>query len=156
MCGLEGASHTRMCGRSMGPRMVMQPALGRPGIGTAKVSAISVAWRTIAGWLVDVLRSLIAGAPAQVQGRARKSSRLLSIYDWSYLGSAADMLLHCSSGRGRSRRRFFQTEPGSTGSEPLLLRLRPAQQRMTSARPTWRGLLGCQTGQASTFAGCTA
>jgi hypothetical protein len=63
MQGPEGPSRKRICCRAAGPRMIMQPALGKPGTGTMKVSVITVAWRTITGWLVDVLKAFTARAP---------------------------------------------------------------------------------------------
>ena len=75
-----------MCCRTSGPRLVMKPALGMPGTGTVRISAISVAWRTVAGWLVGVQAGFTARAPTHACNRAKRCRWQLAHYDWSHLG----------------------------------------------------------------------
>ena len=87
MHGLQGRDLQRMCCRAAGARLVMRPALGKPGTGTAKASAISIAWRTVAIWLARAHAGFTAGAPAHVCNRARRCRFLLGNYDWAHLGN---------------------------------------------------------------------
>ena len=65
----------------------MQPALGRPGSCSSKLSAVTVAWRTLAAWLVDILGGFGEQVPRQAEQRAARSRWSVLHHSWLGLGS---------------------------------------------------------------------
>ncbi len=54
VAGLEGIERRQFCTRAGGPRFVARCALGVPGTPGRRTLPITVAGRTVAGWLTDV------------------------------------------------------------------------------------------------------
>ena len=84
--GLDGRSRATMCCRALGPRLVMQPLLGKPGSCSLKASPITIAWKTLAGWLVDVLAGFGERCPSHAKTRAAQSRRHILRHSWRHLG----------------------------------------------------------------------
>ena len=72
VAGLTSRERVAFCTRSDGPRFVVRSALGCPGSNSRKFSAVTVAWKTIAGWLTDVARAFDTRAPLHAIARARR------------------------------------------------------------------------------------
>ena len=92
IAGLDGRSRSAMCCRALGPQFIMQPLLGRPGSCGLKASRITVAWKTVSGWLADVLSGFGAQSPVQAKGRASRSKRFLMHHCWHSLGEGVHAL----------------------------------------------------------------
>ena len=86
VAGFSLKERSKFCTRAGGPKFVLQCALGCPGSNCRRLSAITVAWRTVAGWLTDIAQALGAGASAQAVARARRVQWLFVAYSWEYLG----------------------------------------------------------------------
>ena len=84
VAGMAPKERAKFCTRAEGPRFVVRSALGRPGSNCRRLSAITVAWKTVAGWLTDIAQSLGAGASAQVVARARWVQWFFSAYSWNF------------------------------------------------------------------------
>ena len=76
------------CMRAGGPRFVARSAFGHPGTNGRRFSAVTVAWRTVTGWLTDIARALGARDSTQVVARARRVQWLFRVYSWAYLGES--------------------------------------------------------------------
>eukprot|EP00969_Alexandrium_andersonii_P348178 15395888-Alexandrium_andersonii.AAC.1 len=89
VAGFSQQQRAAFCRRAVGPVFAVRSALGSPGSCSRRVSAITVAWRTVAGWLTDIAQALGAGAHAQVVARARRAQWLFLAYSWAHLGDGA-------------------------------------------------------------------
>ena len=83
--GLEGKRREQMCSRNVGPTLRWQTALGRPGSCSPKLSAITVAWRTTAVWMRDILLAFPANASKATTAKAKRCIWHVKYHDWSYL-----------------------------------------------------------------------
>ncbi len=84
--GWEGKDKTSFCVRSEGSKFVIKPALGLPGYNGRKLSAISVAWRTVAAWLTDMVQASSEQTSPQMRANALRAQWLLRVHSWDHLG----------------------------------------------------------------------
>ena len=85
---LEGKPRAQMCCRALGPRFVWKCALGSPSSGGHKVSPISVAWKTLAGWLKDVAIGVSQGHNLQLSLKAKRAKWLILSHQWDNIGTS--------------------------------------------------------------------
>ena len=86
---VEGSERERMCNRVRGPKFCWQPALGRPGSGSSKLSAITVAWKNVSVWLSDVILAQRPGTSLSVAGKASRARWHIRFHTWDHLGDNA-------------------------------------------------------------------
>ena len=101
VCSLDGRARSRATGRALGPKFVLQPALGPIGTEATRVLPTTVAWQVLAAWLGQLQqalcaqRVLLSRASPEPWTRchpdctvARVRARLLR-HDWTHLGDCA-------------------------------------------------------------------
>ena len=86
MHGWSSRERVAFCTRGDGPRFVVKCALGKPGSNGRRLSQITVAWRTLAGWLTDVAQAFHPRASLQIKANARRAIWLCRAYTWDHLG----------------------------------------------------------------------
>eukprot|EP00972_Heterocapsa_arctica_P007426 1085331-Heterocapsa_arctica.AAC.1 len=80
IAGLEAKKRIAFCGRAEGPKFEIRSALGKPSSGTRRYSAVTVAWKTIAVWLSDLVRSQGPEVVLHEKARGRRVEWLLCAY----------------------------------------------------------------------------
>ena len=86
--GLRGKDRDKFICRAQGPKMVLRTALGAPSSAGRKLSPVSVAWATVAGWLQDAVIGFGLRATAQHLAAAKRARWLIHTRKWENLGSS--------------------------------------------------------------------
>ena len=133
ICGLEGKAREAATGRAAGPRFALKPALGQVASLLPRVSAVTCAWRTVAAWLLQLMRAL-----AVVQDPTRqhdvKARRMISRvvmrfrnHAWPDMGAHEDAEIFRKWVDGIQRDRLF------TKQYVVIIRLEANQSAKTAA-----------------------
>ena len=85
MCMLEGHDIAKMQCRSEGPKIVYQPAVGKPGSMCPRVSAITTAWRSLDIWIADVIRGRNASPSSSFGRKSARAAWHIRFHDWGHL-----------------------------------------------------------------------
>ena len=87
MMAIDGKDRENLCVRKFGPKFVFRPALSKPGSCSAKVSAITLAWKSSARWLADILKAFKPGASSAILSRASRAKWHMQYHCWDNLGN---------------------------------------------------------------------
>ncbi len=91
MCMLNGRQRDKLCCRSDGPRLVFQPAVGKPGSVCPRVSLVTVAWRSLDNWLADIMRGRNTAAASAASRKAARAAWHIQFHSWGSIWVVAFM-----------------------------------------------------------------
>ena len=138
IAGLTEQERSAFCCRAEGPKFISRCALGRPGTGGRKFSAITVAWITAAAWLTDLTRAFNASASLHIKARALRVQWFFGFMHGTTLAIAC-MPCRFASGFILLPDKIGTTGAVSIGSGPLPFSLQSAPKSTIYAVPTRRG-----------------
>ena len=84
--GVDGKARDKFTTIASGARLILHPALGRPCSNLPRTSQITVAWRTVAEWLLAIIRAFPADSSEAVRWKAQRSRWRLQHHSWERLG----------------------------------------------------------------------
>ena len=84
---LDAKQRAKFCVRQAGTRFVMRTAIGRPGSSQPRTSAVTVAWKTIACWMLTFVQALANPANQHLAAKATRTKWHLANHQWRHLGT---------------------------------------------------------------------
>ena len=86
---LSGAERMHTCSRSKGHKFSIQPAIGRPGSNSPRLSNVTQAWKCISVWFSDMLCALKPSASTALKNRAARAKWHIRFHCWDHLGESS-------------------------------------------------------------------